>query len=178
MTKKWETYEEVCVYLLNQFRERFGLSEVQGKQNIDGLKSGTTWEIDGKGIKDDGIGYLIVEMKRYTNSKLNQEILGGLAYRILDTGAKGGIIVSPLGLQIGAEKVAKSENIIPIQIDPLSSRTDYFVKFMNELMIGVSEGLCITDSINFELLRKCTFCGENFKVIENEKYCKRCNKKI
>ncbi len=104
-------------------------------------------------------------MKRYTKSKLNKEILGGLAYRIHDTGAKGEIIVSPLGLQAGAEIVAKSENIIPIQIDPFSTRTDYFVKFM----LGVSGGICITESINFELLRKCSSCGNTtFKVIENE----------
>lgn len=120
MKNTWETYEDVCVYLLNQFRRKIGLSEVQGKQDVTGVRSGTTWEIDGKGVKEDGEGYLIVEMKRYTKSKLNQEIIGGLSYRIIDAGAEGGIIVSPLGLQAGAEIVAKSENIIPIQIDPSS----------------------------------------------------------
>src|SRR5262250_1546186 len=40
--------------------------------------------------------------------------LGGIAYRIRDSGAEGGIVVSPLGLQEGAAKVAKKENIVSV----------------------------------------------------------------
>ena len=40
---------------------------------------------------------MIVEFRRYTKSRQNQEKMGGLAYRIVDTGAKGGLIVSLLG---------------------------------------------------------------------------------
>jgi len=35
MTKKWETYEEVARFLLEKFKEKFGLETVEGKQKID-----------------------------------------------------------------------------------------------------------------------------------------------
>jgi len=94
---KWESYEEVTAYLLDQIAERFGLEKVEGKQKILGLKSGTEWEFDAKGLAEDNEIFFIVECRRYTYSRLNQENVGAFAYRISDTGASGGIIVSPLG---------------------------------------------------------------------------------
>ena len=70
---KWETYEEVAVYLLNEFANEFGLDTVETKQKVRGKKSGTNWVIDGKGFKKDGVGFVIVECRRYTTSKQNQE---------------------------------------------------------------------------------------------------------
>ena len=37
-----------------------------------------------------------------------------MAYRISDTGAEGGIIVSPLGVQEGGKKIAETENIVTV----------------------------------------------------------------
>src|SRR5690348_12178416 len=124
MTKKWETYEQVAVYLLNQFAEEFRLGRVEGKQRIVGERSGTSWEIDGKGFLQDGFAFVIVECRRYTSSKQDQSKLGQLAYQIIDTGAQGGIIVSPLGLQEGAERVARAENIVNVRLDEKSTRTE------------------------------------------------------
>ena len=70
-TKKWESYEEVAQYLLNQFAENFGLGTVEGKQIIPG-QSGTNWEIDAKGLITEGEGFLIVECRRYTTSRLKR----------------------------------------------------------------------------------------------------------
>ena len=94
--KAWRTYEEVAAELLDRNAEKFGLQRVEGKQHVRGNRSGTKWEIDAKGVKLGDEGFVIVECKRHTISKPNQELLGGLAYRIVDTGASGGIIVSPL----------------------------------------------------------------------------------
>jgi hypothetical protein len=47
-----------------------------------------------------------------------------LAYRIIDTGADGGILVSPLGLQEGAERVAAAENIISVRLNEDCNRYD------------------------------------------------------
>ena len=47
MNKKWETYEEVATYLLNEFADKFGLSRVEGKQQLKGIE--TNWEIDANG---------------------------------------------------------------------------------------------------------------------------------
>jgi hypothetical protein len=104
--QQFESYEQVAQYLLDQFAGELGLKRVEANQEVTGLRSGTTWEIDAKGVKVDGEGFVIVECRRYTTSKLKQEHLAGLAYRILDTGAEGGIVVSPMDLQEGAKKVA------------------------------------------------------------------------
>jgi len=91
---KWLSYEELATYLLNRMAKEFGLESVQGKQKIQGKRSGTSWVIDAKGIIEGGGGFFIVECRRYTTSKQNQEKVGGLAYRILDTGANGAILVN------------------------------------------------------------------------------------
>jgi hypothetical protein len=86
---KWESYEQVAVYLLNQCAKAFGLESVEGKQVVAGLRSGTDWEIDGKGFCQDGSGFLIVECRRYTTSKQNQEKVGALATGSATLGQKG-----------------------------------------------------------------------------------------
>lgn len=99
MTTEWQSYEEVAAYLLNQCACEFGLSNVEDKQSVNGIRSQTEWAIDAKGVSEGNEGFVIIECRRYTTSKQNQERIASLAYRILDTGAQGGIIVSPLGLQ-------------------------------------------------------------------------------
>ncbi len=136
--KSWQSYEEVAAYLLNKFAEHFGLECVEGKQCIPGT-SGTDWEIDAKGVADNGEGFLIVECKRYTKSRLDQERIGGLAFRIQDTGAIGGIVVSPLDLQDGAKKVAAHANIHHVILSPNSTPAQYFLQFLNDTFIGIEE---------------------------------------
>lgn len=86
----WKSYEEVAAYSLNHFAKEFELTRVEGKQTVHGFKSGTDWEIDAKGVREGpNQGFVIIECRRYTSSRQNQEKLGSLAYRILDTGASG-----------------------------------------------------------------------------------------
>ncbi len=143
----WKTYEEVACYLLNQISEKFGVSSFEGKQKIEGQKSGTPWEIDAKGIKKGTDIFLIVECRRYTTSRQSQEKVGALAYRVQDTHAAGGIIVSPLGLQKGAEKVAIAENIHEVILDVNSTTKDFFMKYLNDFFLGVSDSIKFTDSV-------------------------------
>jgi len=60
-----------------------------------------------------------------------------LAYRIIDTGASGAILVSPLGFQSGARKVAEAENIQEFFMGPDSTSHAYVVKFLNNVVVGV-----------------------------------------
>lgn len=53
--------------------------------------------------------------------------------------ATGGIIVSPMGLQSGAEKVASAENVISVKLTPNSTNQEYMIEFLNKVMIGISE---------------------------------------
>jgi hypothetical protein len=152
--KKWRTYEEVASYLLNQMAEEFGLQKVEADQTVVGLRSGTKWRIEGKGIAVAGDKFVIVECRRYPKSKLDQESVGGLAYRISDAGASGGIIVTPVGLQEGAARVAAAENIVTVILDEKSSSTDYIVRFLGKIKVGMSAELKPTGSLGRKVIRK------------------------
>jgi hypothetical protein len=66
--------------------------------------------------------------------------MGELAYRIIDTGAKGGIIVSPLGLQEGADKIAAAENVVNVILNENCNRYEFMMRFLNKVMIGLHAG--------------------------------------
>ncbi len=144
-SKPWRSYEEVAQYLLNEFAIHFALGRVEGKQIVPG-HSGATWEIDAKGVTSDGEGFVIVECRRHTTSSLPQESVGGLAFRILDTGAAGGIVVTPLDLQSGAKKVAAHSNIVHVTLTPDSTTTEYVMHLLNRAFIGVAD----TSSVMFK----------------------------
>ena len=161
---KWRTYEEVAQHLLNEFATHFGLGRVEEKQLVPGV-SGTEWEIDAKGVVANGEGFVIVECRRHTKSKLSQESTAGLAYRIIDTGASGGVLVTSLDLQAGAKKVANHSEIHHVILNPESTTTDYVLRFLNNTFIGVG------DTCN--ILLKETLTIEAFqdgKLIEKRHY--------
>ncbi|MDD4929710.1 MAG: hypothetical protein PHP85_10575 [Gallionella sp.] len=174
----WKTYEEVAAYLLNEFAKEFGLSRVETKQSIIGQRSGTPWAIDAKGIRHNNEGFVIIECRRYTTTKQNQEKLGGLAYRIIDSGADGGIIVSPLGLQAGANKIAQSENIISIELHEDSTPLEFSMQFLNKIFIGVVTRATISSSCDAEHIRYCDKCSKQFFVSKNEHTCPSCSSTI
>ena len=177
MGKAWKSYEEVAAYLLEQNTHEFGLTSVEGKQKIPGHRSGACYEIDAKGIRAGNERFVIIECRRYTTSKQNQEDLGGLAYRIIDTGAVGGIIVSPLGIQEGAAKIAASENILNVQLDANCTPSEFTMKFLSKLIIGVRDGIVLGDSCSIEVFAKCRTCGRQFTAVEDEMVCPDCQAK-
>jgi len=171
---KWQSYEEVATYLLNQFAREFGLSRVEGKQSVPGLRSHTAWEIDAKGVREGNDGFIIVECRRYTSSKQSQEKIAALAYRIQDTGATGALIVSPFGLQQGAEKVAHAEKIVSVQLSANSTPSEFAMQFLNKIFLGIEERISLHDEFSVELISVCSRCGQRFSVIEKERVCPKC----
>ncbi|MDZ7762522.1 MAG: restriction endonuclease [Desulfovermiculus sp.] len=153
-TEKWKDYEEVSQYLISKFSENFGLSKVEGKQKLVGKESGTEWEVDAKGIREENDCIVIIEARRYTKNRLNQEQLGAIAYRIHDTGAHGGIIVSPLGIQSGAKKIAESNNIVSVEIDANSTKEKFAINFFGNLIMGVP-----TDKISIRAFSPTVYFG-------------------
>jgi len=172
---KWRTYEEVAAYLLNDFAEHFGLLRVEGKQSVPGLRSGTHWTIDAKGISRGAEAFVIIECRRHTASKEDQEQLGGLAYRIIDTGAGGGIMVSPLGFQSGAEKVAQAEGIAHVELHPDSTPTEFTMQFLNQIFVGFHERCHISVHFEAELRRACEKCCKQFTALADEHICNSCS---
>ena len=174
--QEFETYEQVAAFLINELAHHFSLDHVEGKQIVRGNRSGTEWEIDAKGIRIGDAGFVIIECRRHTTSRLNQEEIRGVAYRIRDTSASGGIVVSPLGLQMGATKVAKAEKIESLRLDANSTRSDYVLEFLNNVMIGASGWLHMKASIELavNVVRHCQICGRAFEVKNNERTCSTC----
>jgi hypothetical protein len=93
---------------LERFSETFGLGleRVEGKQKLVG-DSEMEWTIDGKGVKTDDGGIIVIESRRLTTSRVKPGAMGELAYRVRDLGAAGGIIVTVLGVQDGGVKIAR-----------------------------------------------------------------------
>jgi hypothetical protein len=131
-----EKYELVARQILEDLKKPLNLSSVEEKQSLTGF-SGTKWEIDAKAWIEDGSGFLVVEARRYTKSRLKQEDLAAIAYRIQDIGAKGGIVVSPLPLQRGAELVARAAGIEHVSIDPNSTTDSYFAEYLSKRFYGL-----------------------------------------
>lgn len=148
---------------------------MEGHQKVSGKRSGTEWTIDAKGFRDCSEAFVIVECRRYTTTKQVQEKVGALAYRIQDTGADGGIIVSPMGLQSGAQKVAEAEGIISIELHEDSTPTEFSLRFLNKLFVGIAETLNVSDRVDAKLIRKCDMCGKDFVVMQNERTCSSCS---
>lgn len=140
---KWETYEEVAAFLLDEISGELGLSSVEGKQRLAGA-SGTTWEVDGKGVQLGDEGIVLIECKRH-NKRVNQDTVATLAFRIQDLAASGGILVSPLGFQTGARLVAGATNIEEVHLDPNSTTTEYMLNFLNRAFVGVADTITVTE---------------------------------
>jgi hypothetical protein len=138
--------------LLDQFATELGLDRVEGKQDLPGQRSGTSWEIDAKGVCQGNEGFVIVEFRRYSTSRQEQGKLGHLAYTIIDTGAHGGIIVSALGLQKGAEKIAAAENVVNVILNENCDRYEYIMKFLNKVMIGMRDSInTVKEAVELEV---------------------------
>lgn len=150
----WQSYEQVARFLLERLATHFDLGRVEGKQLVPGA-SGTDWEIDAKAVKADGGGFLIVECRRHTTAGLTQEDVGGLCYRIQDTGASGGIIVAPLELQKGAKLIAAYEGIHHVQLRADSTNENYLLRFLNNVFVGVTDtlGITLVDSAIVRIVR-------------------------
>ena len=114
--------------------------------------SGAEWHVDAKAIREDG-RTIIVECRRYPKSRLKQEAVAAIAHRVHDTGSAGGIIVSPLGLQRGAMKVASAANIVSIQLGPDATPESFRAKVFDTLIVGAtaSDGVIWSDSASIEV---------------------------
>ena len=154
MSPPWLVYETAAKSVLEQIREALGIAAVEGKQSVAG-KSGTQWELDARAIQHGGQNFLVVEVRRYTTSRLKQRDVAALAFQIGDVGASGGIVVSPLPLQLGAELVAKAAGIEHLRLSQDSTSLDYLAEYMGRRFLGASvvESVNLTDSCDAVVFR-------------------------
>lgn len=144
MDKQWESYEEVARYLIEQYRDYFGLSRVEGKQDIQGEH--TTWQVDCLGYTDNE-EMVVIECKCW-KSRVDQGTIGKLAHCIRTTKATGGIIVSPAPLQSGAVKEAKGAGITHVRLNPNDTPEHHLLRFLNTIVFqGTRDYLSVTPSV-------------------------------
>ena len=114
----WETYEQVTEEILREAGSILGIDLVESKQKVTG--QATDWEVDVKAVDTSTGKTVLVECKRH-GRRVNQATVASLAYQIQDTRANRGIIVTPIGLQEGAQRIAAMHNI---QVVRLSADSD------------------------------------------------------
>lgn len=161
----WSNYEDLSRYVLEQLRGRLGLAAVEQKQLLHGVDSGTDWEVDAKCIRDGDAAILIVECRRY-KSRLTQEALAAVAYRIRDTRAAGGFTVSPMKLQKGAKKVADASGVLHIQLSADSTPNAWFAQIEDVFHVGFVDTMNVQVSDAMELIVR----GSNGEIIERRTY--------
>lgn len=171
--QRWRDYERVAADLLNKLAKEFGLQRVEGKQLLVGKQTGTEWEVDAKGVVEDGEGFVLIEC-RETKARQSQAKVAALAFQIQDTGATGGIVVSPLPLQAGAQKIARATNIRSVQIDANSTPANFAVKFLNKIFLGVTMRASATLEADLMVSRVCTKCSVRFPAKGSETTCPAC----
>lgn len=138
--------------MLRRLAKRLGIAEVEGKQRLRGQITGTHWEIDAKAI-DVGSGALvIVEARRHTRSRLSQEAVGAVAYRIQDLGASGAIVVSPHPLQKGAKKVAAANNVRHVRLDPDSTAEQWVATLEDLIHVEMHDRVSVSARDELELI--------------------------
>jgi hypothetical protein len=141
----WSRYEDVTRVLLDRFREDFGLERVEGKQKVPGKSR--PWEIDAKGVRQADDAIVLVECRRRSR-RPNAEAVAALAYKISDTGALGGIIVSPLPFQKGAKLVAEANDIVHVQLRPDSTPEEFGMAFLSKILLGLGDHVTLSDHVN------------------------------
>lgn len=137
MSKQSDQYEKAAAFVLNHFKEHFGLASVQGKQKLDG-ESGTDWEVDAKGVRADGKSFVIVECKRYPKKRINQGVMAHAVYSAKDVGAAGLITVSPLDPQKGAAILAKHEQVVHMTLNADATPQSFAAGFFETLFAASS----------------------------------------
>jgi hypothetical protein len=154
MSSPWVIYEDTARKVLADMRNVLGISGVEGKQTLHG-NSLANWEIDAKAWVEGSEGFLIVEARRHTTSRLTQESLAAIGYRIKDVGGSGGIVVTPLPLQKGAMAVATKEGIAHVRLSAESTTESYLAEFLGRKFIGasVAETANLLDSCDATVIR-------------------------
>ncbi len=150
--KAWRTYEEACAYMLRRLAKRLDIVNVEGKQRLAGRITGTRWEIDAKAIDVGSGAVVIVEARRHTRSRLNQEAVAAVAYRIQDLGASGAIVVSPHPLQKGARMVAAANNVRHVCMDPDSTPEQWVATLEDLVHVELHDHVSVSARDELELI--------------------------
>jgi hypothetical protein len=162
----WRTYEQVTAYLLNRFHTEFGLDLFEGKQKIL-TESGTYLEIDAKGVDKGNQTFVIVECRQRKEGRSQEEVLA-LIGAMIETGAVGGIMVSPVEPQKGAKILAEHRNIVHVRLTGDSTPTQFLIQFLKKLFAGIAAKSTSSAGVTTRFLIECGKCHRNFEISGEE----------
>ena len=93
--------------------------------------------------------------------------MAGFAFRIGDIGAGEGVMVTPVGYQEGAEKVAEAARIGTATLSRDATESEYILTIANHLFRGllVTDRGTGTDSVS--VYRTCDACGSELFTQNN-----------
>jgi hypothetical protein len=120
------------------FADMLGISEVEAKQRLIGA-DGEKWEIDARGVKVDEGGFFVVECRQRSTARLKKDDIAALAFKVNMVGAQGAVIVTSIGLQKGAEKVAKYQDFKMVFLPKEGTFEEFFARCGDRLFQKLTE---------------------------------------
>lgn len=166
MSKECKYYELVTKKILENLRHHLGFDNVCGKEKYQG-KSGTDWEIDASCYRKDTDTLVLVECRRKTTRRIPQEEMAGFAFRIGDIGAAEGLMVTPIGYQEGAKKVAEAAKIGMATLNPDATESEYILTIAGHLFRGLVATDYGTGTDSASVYRTCDVCSSELITPNN-----------
>jgi len=137
MTKESDEFERVTRVILHNLRQHLGYEKIEGSKRYKGKSSGRKRQIDATVYRTDG-KMIIVECKRHKR-KVGIKSIGEFYYVInREVGAGGGLIVSSVGFDAGAQAVANAEKIGMVILNADATEQDYILEIADQLWRGIS----------------------------------------
>jgi hypothetical protein len=90
---------------------------------------------------------------RMTQSLLSTVASTDFDWAFTHTGARGALIVTPLGLQEGANKVGQAANVVSVTLNADCTPTEFVMAFLDKVFLGVSDTCVVSDHVKVEVVR-------------------------
>lgn len=146
----WKNFEDVFRAILAMHMNFFELEKVEptSKPVPGHARKFKPWAIDVVGYRKGTKRLVLFEVKR-RGRNVEPEQAAGFAYRILDTEAEAGYIVTTMGrdLSSGAKEIADYEKIGHIQVEKDSTPDDYTMKIADNMFVGVTDTVKVSEHI-------------------------------
>jgi hypothetical protein len=140
MVENWRNYEDAArkiIGKLNSMKDELRIEKITDKQKIKG-KSGEEWEMEIMASDSESGKPILLECKCWAKP-IPRDVIVSLAYKIKDVGGERGFIITTIGLQKGAKKIAELENIeiIKLNYDATADRFDLVLPNRGQHHLGV-----------------------------------------
>lgn len=140
-----------CSWLGPSNALHFGCRPLTVNRSLFSPRSGTTWEIECKGVRFGSETLFFIECRRYTTSLLDQESLGGLTYRIRDSGAAVASSFRHWGFKKVPRRSRRQKTSSPLKLNPDSRPELYVARYLDQLRTGIQDRLWLSDFVTLIL---------------------------